>query len=497
MNMEYKNTFETERLERNLQALSVNLPEDIGRLIANGNFDLAVEVIDHRLKKPIPEIMKERLRIEKEILARMPQEYPYSKAEAMEELRKNFRDFKEKEFHELLLDGAFEWIYLNGEMRLKDDFIANLIKTRENLTDRVLDESKIAGKWENFRMLDAAVEKMKSQDEVKCRFRIRNTVSIHPDKERPGKWVQVQMPLPLEYSQVTDFKLISSSPEGAKMAPNRCAQRTICFEGVYPAGQKFVVEYEFETTMRYWDWKMAMEDGAVYGAQWREKKMEEEQEMAGAAQMTAASIQPRPTAADLSEQLPHIAFTPYLKSIVAEAIGEETDPLKKAKKIYDYITTKVMYSFVRSYFLIPQHVNYISTGMKGDCGLQALLFIAMCRIAGIPARWQSGLYTNPLTIGSHDWALFYLEEYGWLYADCSFGGAAYRAGDLKRWEFYFGNLEPYRMPAACEYQADFCFAKQYLRSDPYDNQNGEVEYEDAGLICGDDFESKCEMVEIS
>ncbi|MGN0159308.1 MAG: transglutaminase-like domain-containing protein [Brotaphodocola sp.] len=471
-----KKRVQGERLARDLQALSVDLPEDIARLVANGNLDLAMEVMDRRLQKPIPEIMKERLRIEKEMLARLPQEYPYSCEEAMDELRKNFQNFTEEEFHELLLDGAFEWIYLNGTMYLKNNFIANLIKTRENLADRVLDQSKIAGKWENFRMLDAAIENMKSQDEVKCRFRIRSTIAIHPDKERPGKWVQVQIPLPLEYSQVTDFKLISSSPEGAKTAPGQCAQRTICFEGVYPAGQKFVVEYEFENTMRYWDWKRAMEDGACCAKAWEK------------------ADQTLPTEADLFEQLPHIAFTPYLKAMTEEAVGDETSPLKKAKKIYDYITTKVMYSFVRSYFLIPKHVNYIAAGMKGDCGLQALLFITMCRIAGIPARWQSGLYTSPLGIGNHDWAQFYLEEYGWLYADCSFGGAAYRAGDLERWEFYFGNLEPYRLPAACRYQADFCFEKKYLRSDPYDNQNGEVEYEDRGLFEGDDFDSRCEMI---
>lgn len=485
------NNWTTDRRVKNLEALSVTLPEDVARLIAYGDFDRAVKVIDHRLEKNIPEIMKERLRIEKEILAQLPSGYPYSREEALEQLKATFRDFTEEEFETFLLDGAFEWIYVNGEMHLKDDFIANLIKTREELAERIQDKTLIESKWENFRMLDTAVEKMKEHGKMKCRFRIRNTITIHPDKEQPGKWIQVQMPLPLKYSQVTDFKLIASEPEGAKVAPAQCGQRTICFEGVYPAGQKFVVEYEFETMMRYWDSKKAMADlDRPESARTYRNTFKPCRNYDYGVQGMASL----PTKADLSEQLPHIAFTPYLKAMAAEAVGGETDPLKKAKRIYDYITTKVMYSFVRGYFQIPQHVNYIATGMKGDCGLQALLFITLCRIAGIPARWQSGLYTNPLTIGNHDWALFYLEEYGWLYADCSFGGAAYRAGDLERWAFYFGNLEPYRLPAACRYQADFCFAKQYLRSDPYDNQNGEVEYEDAGLFCGDDFESKSEMI---
>lgn len=485
----------TDRHTRNLEALSVKLPEDLARLIAYGDYDRAVQVIDHRLKKNIPEMMKERLWIEKEILAQLPTGYSYTRESALKALMETFRDFKEEEFEMLLLDGAFEWVYLNGEMHLKNNFIANLIKTREELAGRVLDRARIEGKWENFRMLDQAVEQMKTQDQVKCRFRIRNTITIHPDKESPGRWVQVQIPLPLEYSQVTDFKIVGSSPEGAKAAPAQCAQRTICFEGIYPAGQEFWVEYEFETTMRYWDWKAAMKEA--------DGKEADESESCGYGRnymkcqnygYKVPGMQALPTEEDLAEQLPHLCFTPYLKSMVEEVVGTENNPLKKAKAIYDYITTRVMYSFVRGYFQIPQHVDFIASGMKGDCGLQALLFIAMCRIAGIPARWQSGLYTNPLNVGNHDWALFYLEEYGWLYADCSFGGAAYRAGDLERWEFFFGNLEPYRLPAASAYQADFFFEKRFLRTDPYDNQNGEVEYEDMGLLEGDDFDSNFEMI---
>lgn len=493
---------ETSREVRNLQALAVELPEDIIRLKEHGDLELALKVIDRRLEKPIPQIMRERLLLEKEILAQMPAEYPYTWESALEELKKTFRDFREDELKEFLLDGAFEWIYLNGQMRIKDDFIANLIKTREELADRVLKESMIAGKWENFRMLDAAVARMKAQDSVRCRFRIRSTVQINSDKEQPEKKVQVQLPLPLEYHQVKAFRLIESSPVGAKIAPALCDQRTICFEGIYPAGQKFMVEYEFETEMKYWDWRQAI--NARGGAMERnDGRMTMESETAAAesaeisAESTAESAETATEMAEyLGEQLPHIRFTPYLRALVREVTGEEADPLKKAKLIYDYITTHVMYSFVRSYFTIPQQVTYIASGMKGDCGLQALLFITMCRIAGIPAGWQSGLYANPRTIGCHDWAEFYIEPYGWLFADCSFGGAAYRAGHPERWEFYFGNLEPYRLPAARGYQKDFCFPKKYLRTDPYDNQRGEAEYENMGLLEGVDFDTTHEVLKV-
>ena len=80
--------------------------------------------------------------------------------------------------------------------------------------------------------------------------------------------------------------------------------------------------------------------------------------------------------------------------------------------------------------------------LRGDCGVMAVLFITLCRIAGIPAQWQSGLSVKPGYAGCHDWAMFYIAPYGWLWADPSFGSGARRAGDQARRDHYFGNLDP-------------------------------------------------------
>ena len=113
--------------------------------------------------------------------------------------------------------------------------------------------------------------------------------------------------------------------------------------------------------------------------------------------------------------------------------------------------------------------------------VQALLFITLCRCAGIPARWQSGLFVTPDDTGCHDWAQFYIAPYGWLFADPSFGGSAHRMGDSERNDFYFGNLDPFRMAANSELQANFDPPKTQLRIDPFDNQRGEAEYADVGI----------------
>ena len=119
--------------------------------------------------------------------------------------------------------------------------------------------------------------------------------------------------------------------------------------------------------------------------------------------------------------------------------------------------------------------EYFLSGLRGDCGVQAITFITLCRLCGIPAQWQAGLYTTPASAGNHDWARFYIAPYGWLFADCSFGGSAFRDGDEARRDFYFGNLEPWRLPLCSAFQQELNPPRRFLRRDPYDNQNGEIE----------------------
>ena len=111
----------------------------------------------------------------------------------------------------------------------------------------------------------------------------------------------------------------------------------------------------------------------------------------------------------------------------------------------------------------------------------ALLFITLCRIAGVPARWQSGLHVTPDGAGAHDWAMFYVAPYGWLYADPSFGSGGRRNGEPERTKHYFGNLDPCRMVANSLFQAPLTPPDLAWRHDPYDNQLGEMAIDGVGM----------------
>lgn len=159
--------------------------------------------------------------------------------------------------------------------------------------------------------------------------------------------------------------------------------------------------------------------------------------------------------------------------------------MEKARRFYDFISLKMKYTYMPSYFALDNIAENCARSFTGDCGVFALLFITLCRCAGIPAQWQSGLVAEPEYCGGHDWARFYVAPHGWLYADPSFGTAAVRAKNEERRQFYFGNLDPYRMVANRAFQAPFTVEKEFWRADPYDNQLGEMETETRGLLYGE------------
>lgn len=437
-------------MDLSLKSLQVPLPEDIEKLKGHGDFALAQRIIDQRLTQGLPTMLKERLLLEKEILSRIPQEYPYGEKEALALLEEVFSDVTPEDLTRLREEDAADWYYIDGELRFKSDFIANITKTRPAWAARVKNPKDLEDREGNFSLLDATIDAMQQKGKLAYHIHAAMSLRVKPEYYERKK-LRVHLPLPIEYAQVKNLKILKISPEPTLISPPQHGSRTVFFEGVYEEDQEFTVEFSFENHVAY----TSVDPEAL------------------------SQLQPR---FYTEEQEPHIVFTPYIRSLCEEIIGEETNPLLKARRIYDFVTTKVIYSFVRPYLTMTQIPHYCLTSMKGDCGVLALSFITLCRCAGIPARWQSGLYANPLSIGNHDWAQYYVEPYGWLFADCSFGGAAYRAGNEKRWNFYACHLEPFRIPFASEFQHPLMPEKRFLRHDPYDNQNGEAEYEDHGLI---------------
>lgn len=451
---------------RDIEALSAELPEDIAKRKWRGDFKGADRLAELWLQREIPELLRKKLTLEREILRQLPQEYPYTRQEAFEKLQKIVPDLTESEFRALQDQGRIDWIYIDGEERFFNRFAETLVKVNADIRRRAEAETvqePDAGK----QALLQVIQKLKKEKESAYRFRIRASLRIKDEAFQPG-FVRVHIPVPAENSQMQDIHIVGASSERYLLSPGDSGQRTVCFEEDMTTNHEFYVEYEYTNRVDYvelWQERDCPVGAAVSA-----------EELSG-------------TAGDFSrylgQQLPHIRFTPYMKALAEQLTAGAENPLEKAGRIYDYITTRVEYSFVRSYFTIENLTEYAAIGGKGDCGIQALMFITLCRLSGVPAGWQSGLYTTPFSAGCHDWAQVYIAPFGWRYVDCSFGGSAFRDGDEERRRFYFGNLDPFRMVANTEFQQEFHVPKRFLRADPYDNQRGEAEYAHKGLDFGE------------
>lgn len=447
-------------------ALSAGLPEDILKKKWAGDFKGALALIERRLAdERVPQALKESLKMEKIILERLPREYPIPRSEAIEKVRERIPDFTEEEFDRLELENKLDYIYVLGEKMYFRRFVNTLLKVNPDLQRRA---GLTPPHWPNE--LDAVIARMKEKGEVTCHVHMKHTVYIEDDAFVPGETYTVHIPIPMPAAQMHNIRLLTED-ENMITAPESQAQRTVCFTETLKENRRFSVEYEYDNTCRYVD--LTQSGGVVYP--------------------NAEPVKPE----DTQELLPHIAFTPFMRALARELAGDETDPVRIARRFYDYCTTKITYTFVRSYLTIENGSEYAAINQKGDCGIQSLCFITLCRIAGIPARWQAGLeMTPPSSVGNHDWAQFYAGERGWVFCDCSYGGGAWRNGNYERWNFYFGNLEPWRMVCNADYQADFFPPKKHVRIDPYDNQCGEVETTERGLT---GFECDCEydLIELS
>lgn len=476
-----------------IELLAVTLPEDIQKYKYHGDFPSAIRAIDRRLAGELPDVMRRRLLLEKKLIRRLPGEYPYSEQELQKKLAQAFTDVQPDEVQALMDSDSIDWIYIDGKPFFHHMTILNLLKTREDytarkrkefsetdefpasqniLTGEPLEEMQILtdpadekkpDEKNGTQFLKNAIKIMRRDGEMNRTIRLRAKLTLLEDAGvEEGEHVRVYLPLPGVDAQVRAVRILD---DGTSRLSSECLHfvhiagedapaRTICWEVSWRPGMTFQTEYEYDICATYVDL-------------WQNPP---------AGQNFHPCLDPV-TEDDLAEQAPHIVFSPLIRQLAAEIIGNETDPLEKARRIYNYVTTKVKYSFVRCYAALPPIPDYVASGGKGDCGVQALLFITLCRCAKIPARWQSGLYANPADVGCHDWARFYVPDYGWLFADCSFGGSAYRAHEEERRRFYFGNLEPFRMPSCRQFQAAFEPPMEKLRNDPYDAQTGEIELE--------------------
>jgi len=338
------------------------------------------------------------------------------------------------------------------------------------------DKEKRLERAAHLKAVIAAAERTGKTEVLPVRHRVRFTLTVAPNRPgaRAGSVIRCWLPFPQVYRQQKDVKLLRTSPAEHVIAPNAlgetadpesiiqsprsdfpgAAQRTVYFEQkIEDPGKPIVFEEEFEYT------------SYAYYPVLRDEE-----------------VRPLPAGFDpvyLAERPPHIVFTPQIKALAQKIVGNETNPLAKARKIFHYLDQTVLWGPEEEYSIIPSFCMQALTRKQGDCGLQAALFMTLCRYVGVPTRWQSGYQTQPWSPNMHDWAEMYIEPWGWLPVDVSYG--LQEGDDPKVRAFYLGHQDSYRLIVNLDYGRPLFPPKAAPRSEPADFQRGEVEIDGRNL----------------
>lgn len=122
----------------------------------------------------------------------------------------------------------------------------------------------------------------------------------------------------------------------------------------------------------------------------------------------------------------------------------KTQPLDKARAIYDYVFTTMRYDKTGTGWGHGD-VLYACDAKKGNCTDFHSLFIAMARSQGIPARFEIGFPLPPdkhssEIAGYHCWSDFYIDGKGWIPVDIS---EAWKHPEKR--EYFFGSHDVHRL----------------------------------------------------
>lgn len=291
-----------------------------------------------------------------------------------------------------------------------------------------------------------------------ARMRIKYSISVKPDAVPEGEIVRAWLPYPERGKDYqTDINLLSSSQPDYLISPQGVKHSSIYMEKRAVKGEPIEFGYTLEYTSYARYPKFNPTDIKLYKP--------------GSVIVTEYT----------AERAPHIQFSDRIKKAVEEAVGMESNPYMKVKKIYEWIDSHFPWAGAREYSTIDNIPEYVLTNRHGDCGQVSLLFITMARYAGIPAKWQSGWMMQPGNENLHDWAEVYFEGIGWIPVDQSFGRVKGARDNESAYYYFTRGLDPYRLVVNDDFSADFYPAKVHFRSETLDFQRGEVEWRGGNL----------------
>lgn len=447
------------RLHSGSESLGVDDRAQLEQLLARGDYATAETRLRARLADPDGPAVSESA-IELERLRRIRHDFSLTTAEVLEQLQEEVPSATLADLTRWRDAGDLQYRVIDGQPRYFNRAVSNLFRFNAEAQRRRRPETS-----EKRFDLTAHIEELTQQaetDEADEVYPMEHTVRFalavdddHP-AVRPGAIVRAWLPYPQEYRQQRDVELLHSDPPYVSVAENGTPHRTVYFEfAIAEPAESPRIELQYRWTTSAWVPRLDPERVAPYDA--------------------ASDVYQQYTA----ERLPHIPLSEEVRALAAEIVGDATNPLIRARKIFHWVSSEIPWCAEMEYGIIDSLAAKGLAARRGDCGVQGMVFITLCRAAGIPARWQSGWQLQPGRRNMHDWSEFYVEPWGWLPADASYGTREH--SDPRVRDFLCGNIDPYRLIVNLDYARPLSPQKTSLRSEPNDFQRGEIEIDGRNL----------------
>lgn len=396
-----------------------------------------------------------------DVIHRIRINFPLDEIQIKEQLSRYYSQIDDSLILQWENSGKLEMRIIDGEKRFFNNAVSNLFRL-DSLA--ALHKEQIDGKQPDLLKLFCLTHTQKVIRESKnnsgpvipVNMILTYTIKLKANAVPDGEIIRCWMPFPREgKARQTAIKLISSNPDSSIIAPGNYLQHSIYLEKKAKKDQltEFRIKFSVQTAAQYFN--LRPEDVKSYD--------------------TKNEIYRKYT----SERPPQLVFTPEIKKLGAQLVGNETNPLRKVEKIYTWINNSIPWASALEYSIMPDIPAYVLANRHGDCGMQTLLFMSLARSVGIPVKWQSGWMLHPDQVNLHDWCEVYYEGIGWVPLDQSFN--LQDSPDQQLREFYIHGIDAYRLIVNDDYSQILYPAKKFARSEPYDFQRGELEWNGGNL----------------
>lgn len=324
--------------------------QQVTALIDAGQFKQAESAITVALAQPdATAAQREALAFQRERMRRILLDFPHDEAAVRASLREAIPGMTEQDFIDWDTSGLLEHQLIDGRKLYFSRAVSNLFRLDADAAARrkapkPFYDSPLEVLHPHHRAVRAQALASGSDSVLPRRVRITQSLSVAADAVPPGEMLHAWIPFPRAIAgQQEAIQLLETVPSQHVLAPESTLQRTVSMQrnAVAGAPTEFSVTYELTLSARYFD-------------------------------IDPDKVQPvtmtPEIAAHTGERAPHIVFTDDIRRFSREAIGDEKNPYRIARKLFAAVDQHIPWAGAREYSTITNISEYALDAGHGDCG---------------------------------------------------------------------------------------------------------------------------------